>query len=271
MAREMSARFSASITLMFQEAPFTERFARARAAGFEGVEIQDMRAGKVDEIDRAARDAGIAIALLNADVGDASSGGPGLSGVPGREEAFDMAISTAIEAAAVLAVPTVHIGPSRQVDGLSRDECMTTYLQNLERALRRAEGSGCQLAIEALNRLDAPDVLIGELDLAVSIVRRFSPDLGLLFDAYHVARSGLNPAEAYKGCADIVTHVQIADAPGRHEPGTGVIDFRGFFDVLRSNAYAGWIGAEYRPLGAITERPAWLASAQSWILGSHDG
>lgn len=267
----MSARFSASITLMFQEASFTERFARARAAGFEGVEVQDMRVAEVDEIGRAAREAGIEIALLNADVGDASSGGPGLSGVPGREEAFDLAISAAIDAAAALAVRTVHIGPSRQVDGLSRDACMTTYLRNVERALRRAEGSGCQLAIEALNRTDAPDVLIGELDVAVGIVRRFAPDLGLLFDAYHVARSGLNPAEAYRGCADTVTHVQIADAPGRHEPGTGVIDFRGFFDALRSNGYVGWIGAEYRPLGAIGERPAWLASAQSWMFGSHDG
>lgn len=266
----MPARFSASVTLMFQEVPFLERFARASAAGFDGVEVQDMRAASVNDIGRAARDAGTAIALINADVGDAADGGPGLSGVPGREQDFDRAIAAAIEAADILAASTVHIGPSRRVAGVSDDECMATYLRNVEQALRRAEGSGRRLAIEALNRLDAPDVLIGELDVAASIVRRFSPHLGLLFDAYHVARGGLDPADAYRSCADTVSHVQVADAPGRNDPGAGVIDFESFFGALAANAYSGWIGAEYRPLGAISAQPGWLTSARSKMAGNPD-
>lgn len=266
----MSVRFGASITMMFQEAPFLERFELAKASGFEGVEIQDMRAARLEDLGSAANGAGVSVSLINVDIGDAHDGGLGLSGVPGREHLFDAAVGSAIEAAHFLSVPVVHVGPCRCPDPASREAYLVTYLRNIEHAVRRAEDAGCRLVIEALNRLDAPDVLLGDLDAAAEIARQFGPKLGLLFDAYHVARSALNPAEAFEACVDVVAHVQIADAPGRHAPGSGVVDFPAFFRALGLNGYSGWVGAEYRPAGPTSGSLGWMAKARAELRECRD-
>lgn len=265
--QSVPARLCASITLMFTEAPVDRRFAAAKLAGFEGVEIQDLSVASLKDLQSAARDADVAVVLINADTGDAGSGGPGLSGVPGRERQFSDALDKAVEAAEILSAAFVHLGPSRIVESEGAARCMATYLNNIEWALGRAEGASVKLVIEALNRKDAPDVLLSDLDDAASIARRFGPQLGLLFDVYHTAQDGRDPLEAYRSCADIVAHIQIADAPGRHEPGSGRIDFHSFFNGIAAAGYRNWVGAEYRPSRSSVQSLTWLQQARVLLAG----
>jgi hydroxypyruvate isomerase len=263
----MPARLCSSLTLLFNEAPIQRRFEAAKRAGFEGVEIQDLSVASLKDLQRAARDADVSVVLINADTGDAGVGGPGLSGVPGRESQFIDALDKAIEAAEALSAAFVHIGPSRIVQGESAARCMAVYLDNVERALRRADGTSSKLVIEALNRKDAPDVLLGDLDVATSIVRRFGGKLGLLFDVYHTAQAGLDPTKAICGCLDVVAHIQVADTPGRHEPGSGEVDFPCFFKAIGAAGYQGWVGAEYRPSQTSFESLAWMPEARALMGG----
>src|SRR5882757_4216296 len=126
-------------------------------------------------------------------------------------------------------------------------------------ALQRAAAAlaGRQILIEALNPHDVPDYLIGSLEEAQVILARCTA--GLQFDVYHVARMGLNPAEEFEKIMPAVRHVQFADAPGRHEPGSGQIQFETVLQTLECAGYDGWLGAEYRPAARTTDGLEWLA------------
>lgn len=250
-------RWSTTITMMFREHAFVDRFAAARDAGFTGVEIQILE-DSPENAARAARDAGIEVALLNLDMGDFLAGGPGLSGVPGREKSFQDALDQGIRAAERLDVHSLHIGPSRVPEGEDRASCLNMLYANLDLALRRAEASGLQLLIEPLNRVDTPDALIGTLDEGLELIARYDGRLGLQFDAYHIACSGEEPTEALERCYPLIRHIQFSDAPGRMPPGEGTIDFTRFFSDLRARAYTGWLGAEYMARGPTAETLGWL-------------
>lgn len=250
-------RWSTSITMMFREHPFLDRFAAARDAGFAGVEIQVMEDSPTRAA-QAARAAGVAVALLNCDMGDFLAGGPGLSGAPGREKAFGAALAAGLEAAGEMEAHGLHIGPSRIPVGTSREACLASLHANLDHALEQAEAVNIPLLIEPMNRADMPDALVATLDEASEVIAACEHRIGLQFDAYHVARGGEDPTAAYLRWRAQVAHIQISDAPGRVPPGNGTIDFDPFFKALRDTGYAGWIGAEYFAQGPTRDTLDWL-------------
>lgn len=260
----MPIRFSTSVSMMFREHGVQERLCAARDAGFEGVEIQ-MHAEAPTQAWVASREAaGIDVALINVDMGDFLGGGLGLSGVPGREEAFRAAAEQTLQLAKALGCRHVHVGPSRVPEGTPREACIETLMANLEHMLPQADALGIRLLLEPLNRVETPTVLLADVEEAARLMgSRLAGRVGLQFDVYHVVLSGADPAEALMRVRPNVAHVQFSDAPGRKPPGGGQVDFRRFLQTLKASGYDGWCAAEYfAPMGAAATLE-WLPEFRS--------
>lgn len=257
------SRLAASVSFLFRELPVTARFAAARAAGFDGVEVQ--RLLELDDVAAAAaaaRAAGVAVVLVNVPSGDFVEGGDGLSGVPGREAAFEQALERALAAAQALGARYVHLGPSRVPAGVAREACLGTYHANVRTALGVSRAAGVTLLVEAMNPVEHPTALFPTVDAAAACVRAVAhARFGLQFDVYHAAMAGDDPVAAFARHRALVRHVQFADAPGRHEPGTGALDLPGILGALRGQGYAGWIGAEYAPAAPTAATLGWMPAA----------
>lgn len=259
-------RLSGSVSLMATGLPFAERFAALAAAGFEGAEVQRIGEAGPDAIADAARDSGLPVVLVNVDMGDLAEGGSGLSGVPGREDTFRRRFDEAADLAIRLGAGIVHLAPSRVPAGVRRSRCWDTYCRNIRHVAEAARGAPFKIAIEPINSLDIPDVLLDDVDLAADLAQ--ATGVGLLFDVYHVARMGLDPVMQWQRHRALVCHVQVSDAPQRGRPGSGTIDFAAFFKAVSASGYTGWIGAEYAA-GMVEQADAdWLAAARAQL--SHD-
>lgn len=252
-------RFSTSISMMFREQPIVERFAAARAAGFEGVEIQVLAEGDPDQMAAAAQAADIDVVLVNVGMGDFLAGGAGVAGVPGRETQFREEFERTLQAARSLKAHYVHLGPSRVPAEASRSDCLEAYKSNVSLAVAAAHSEPMLLLLEPLNAPDMPDVLFTDVDEASAWVREnFPGSVWIMFDIYHVARSGKDVLEAYRRNRDVVRHVQFSDVPGRQEPGAGELDFPALFRGLEAAGYDGWLGAEYFARRPTPETLAWF-------------
>ena len=244
--------------MMFRELPILERFGAARAAGFEGVEIQVIDEGSPAAMARAARNAGVEVVLINVDMGDLRTGGAGLSGVPGREAEFGAALTQALDASRILGAARIHLGPSRIPPGTSRAECLAVYRANLAWAVEQASGHPATLLLEPLNLVESPTILLSDLAEAVLLIQESRSDrVGLQFDIYHAAMNGIDIPQAFRDHLPSIRHIQFADAPGRHEPGTGQIDFPAIFAGIAASSYAGWAGAEYVPATTTAASFGW--------------
>jgi hydroxypyruvate isomerase len=256
-------KIAANISMLFREVATLDRFQAARAAGFDGVEMQFPYAESPNELARAAQAAGIPMVLINAPV---SRQYPfGLAGRPEMRDSFRSQLTQISEYAEALDVRFVHVlaGPIYSID--ERESCCRTYAENLLLAADALAPRGVGVLVEALNAHDVPNYLIGTLADAESLLDRCRQRVGLQFDLYHVARMGLDPAAELKRLLPLVRHVQFADAPGRHEPGTGSLGFESSLGVLGKGGYRGWLSAEYIPLAATSAGLGWLSS---WRRGA---
>ncbi|HET8732093.1 MAG TPA: TIM barrel protein [Moraxellaceae bacterium] len=249
-------RFSANLSLLFTERPLAERFAAARAQGFRAVEIQFPYTLDIDTLSKLLRDNGQQLVLINVPAGDLMEGGDGLACVPGREHAFREAVTQAIDYASALNVPTVNILAGRKPEGRHEDECEAVLLDNLAHAAARLHGAGITPVLEAINLFDMPRFLVHSLEH----MRRYAhtvPHLRMQFDCYHMSRMGDDVLADLHDNIAAIGHIQFADNPGRHEPGTGRIDYRAIFSYLRNAPYQGWCGAEYRPSRDTADTLGW--------------
>jgi len=235
--------------------PLSARFAAARDAGFDGVEIQFPYAASAQALKRAAREAGLPVLLMNAPV-LADSHPTGIAARPELRREFRAQLPMICEYADALDVRFVHVLAGRCADAAERDRCQDTYVENL--CLAATALGGRQVLIEALNPLDVPHYLVGSCSAAQAILARCADRVYLQFDAYHVARMGLDPCIELARLLPWIRHVQFADAPGRHEPGSGTIAFAPILETLRAARYAGWLGAEYVPTAATAAGLGWL-------------
>ena len=253
-------KFSTSVTMMFREFDVADRFAQAKAAGFDAVEIQILEAGP-DVVGPAAAGADVQVLLLNVGMGDLLTGGPGLSGVPGRESDFAAALDQTISVAGALKTPFVHLGPSRVPEGVSRDDCLACYRDNVSRAIDACAAENIRLLIEPMNRVEMPDALIGSPAEAADFITAQVPgQVGLQFDIYHTAMGGFDVVQSFDDHKQLIDHVQFSDVPGRHQPGTGSLDFVALFDGIEAAGYDGWWGAEYMPDGPTLDSFGWRDS-----------
>lgn len=256
--------FAANLSTLFTELPFLDRFAAARKAGFRAVEFQTPYDFAAAEIAARATAADVEIVLFNAPMGNAKAGERGFAAQLGREADFDASIATALAYAQALNCRQVHVLAGLAV-GDERAMQEAVYVANLQRAAEQAAAQGVTLLIEPLNVRDNPGYFLNTTRQAVAILDRVAhKHVALQFDFYHCQISEGDLAQHARDLRGRYPHVQIANVPGRHEPGWGEIDFAFLFDLLDEIGYGGWIGCEYRPKAGTLAGLGW---GRRWGIG----
>jgi hydroxypyruvate isomerase len=255
-------RFSANVSMLFTERPFLERFATAAAAGFSAVEFWWPSAERPHDVAEAVREAGVEVAALNFDAGDMSAGDRGLLSDPGRVDRFRSNIPIALELAGAIgcqrlnALVGLALGPER------RGEQLALARESVREAADAASGQGATVLIEALNPIDNGRYLLPTIAEASAFIDDVERDnVALLFDVFHVQRAEGNIVDTLRQHRHQLGHVQIADCPGRGEPGTGEIRFPFVLGALDELGYDGFVGLEYRPTSTTEESLAWMEGA----------
>lgn len=255
-------RFSANISMLFAERAWLDRPAAAAAAGFGAIEIQFPYDRPADDWRRAIEAAGLAVSVINLPVGDMLAGGPGLAATPGRQAEFRAAVETARDVAAALRPANVNVLPGYpERHGHERGRCLDTLAENLRLAADIMGGIGVGTVVEAVNTVDRPGFLLSNSEQALDVIDRAGHDnLALEHDLYHMDIMEGRLIARLEEIAPRIGHVQFADNPGRHEPGTGTIDFPAVFAALDRLGYGGWTAAEYLPSRTTEETLGWMTA-----------
>ena len=252
-------RFSANVSFLWPEVndPF-ERLSNAADAGFTRVErtfVHDLdTAGLRAELSRC----GLELTLFDPFPGDWEHGERGLLALAGREDECRTSIHQAIAAAGTLRTHLLNVLGGVLPDDASRQVALPTAAENLRACAPAAQAAGVTLLVEAINWSDMPGYAFPTIATALELVEMVDhPAVGIQFDTYHVAKMGGNILSEADRSRDHIRHVQVADVPGRHEPGTGSLPFPQFFELL-GKFYEGLIGLEYRPKTSTVDGLQWL-------------
>jgi hydroxypyruvate isomerase len=250
-------QFAVNLSTIFTEVPFMERFKKARECGFSFVECQFPYEYSKDEIVKELELNQLKMVLHNLPPGDWEKGDRGLAADPKRIEEFHQSVETAIQYAKALNVSKVHCMAG--IVGMIEPElARETFMKNIYYAATQLEKQGITLLIEPINSFDIPEYFLNDLQLAVEILQEINlPNAKLQFDFYHIQRIHGDPLSLFKKYADVIAHVQIADVPGRHEPGTGEINYRNILGYL-GECYQGDIGLEYLPQTKSEDSFGWI-------------
>lgn len=253
-------RFSANISMLFAERDWLDRPAAAAAAGFGAVEIQFPYDRPAEDWQRAIETAGLAVSVINIPVGDLLDGGPGLAATPGRQAEFRRAVETAREVAAALRPRNVNVlAGTPELHGFGRQRCLAVLSENLRVAADMMGGIGIGAVVEAVNTVDRPGFLLSTSAQALEAIDRAGhPNLSLEHDLYHMAIMEGRLIPRLEEILPRIGHIQFADTPGRHEPGTGTVDWPAVFAALDRLGYDGWAAAEYVPSRVTEETLGWM-------------
>ena len=249
-------RFSANVSILFKEAPFLERFGRAAEAGFGAVEFWWPAGEDLGEVEGAVKDAGLRVALFNFDAGDMASGDRGLVSDPSREEQFRYNVPAALELARSLGCKRLNALAGQEIPGMPREEQLALARRNVAFAADEARKVGIEVLVEAVNTFENGPYLLSTTDQAAGFVRSVGlENVKVQHDLYHMQRMEGNLVAT-------IGHVQLADSPGRGEPGTGEIRYPYVLSRLEELGYEDFVGLEYNPTTETTEESlAWLPRA----------
>ena len=252
-------RFAANLSFLYQDLPFLERFAQAAADGFGAVEyVSPYEVDKAIIADTLKR-AGLVQALFNLPAGNWAGGERGIGCLPDRIDEFRRGVDTAIDYARALDCPTVNCLAGLAPDGVDPVLLDQTLIDNLTYAAPRLADAGIALVIEPINRRDMPTFHLATTQHAERIMARVpSSNLKIQYDFYHMQIMQGDLVPTFARLQDRIGHVQIADNPGRNEPGTGEINYPFIFAALDRLGYAGWVGCEYKPSAGTTEGLGWM-------------
>ncbi|MEY4625834.1 MAG: hydroxypyruvate isomerase [Pseudomonadota bacterium] len=245
-------RFSANLSLLYAELPFLERFRAAKADGFEAVECQfpyESSTGvKLHQVVQVLQELDMPMDLHNMPAGDWSQGDRGIACDPARVEEFKIGLLDAIQYAKILHVPHINCLSGKLPEGVSRESAQSTFVSNLTFAAEVLKKENIKLLIEPINTFDMPGFFLSSSQHAVETIMAVkSNNLYLQYDAYHMHRMGEDILDMEE-LLPFIDHIQVADHPGRHEPGTGDIPYQEFFRLIDDLAYDGWVGCEYHSL-----------------------
>ena len=253
-------RFAANLSMMFNEVPFLDRFALAAKAGFKGVEFLFPYDHPAAEIAARLKDNGLQQVLFNAPAGDFGKGERGMAAMPGKQAAFRDSIKLALEYATTLACPRLHIMAGLKPEGVAHDTLTAVYGANLAYAAEECAKAGVKPIIEPINHRDIPGFFLNTTDQAAAIIAAIGPEkLGLQFDLYHCQITEGDVVKRVEKHLPLIAHMQVADTPGRHEPGTGEVNWPFVFKTIDALGFRGWIGCEYRPAGETLAGLSWFA------------
>jgi hydroxypyruvate isomerase len=251
-------RLSANLSTLFTERPLLERPAAAAGAGFAAVELQFPYDVPASQLAAACRAAAVQVVLINLPAGDRDAGELGLAGLPGREAEFRAAVEQGAEYAGALGCRQVNSLAGRCLDPTLQTACWQTLIDNTRTAAARLSARGMRLLTEVLNPVDVPGFLLTRSTEGDRLLAEVDhPNLGLQFDLYHRVAAGEDWQAQLQARLARIGHIQISDYPGRHEPGTGRLDWPRIFDVLGELDYPGHVGCEYFPIGTTEESFGW--------------
>ncbi|MDV7143565.1 TIM barrel protein [Tropicimonas sp. TH_r6] len=250
---------SAHIGYLFSEFALRDRVSAARAAGFGAVEHPDPFEIPAREMARILDGEGMRFAQLSSGIG--GGGLKGLACLPGKETDFQEAFRRSVDYAERIGCPFVHPMAGIVPTGLSRGAAEATYRSNIEFAIRLCDQSPVTVLVEAISCAFAPGYLINDHAALISVLAPYQHDVRVLLDTFHAANNNDSIGLFLASAKLRPGHVHIADFPGRHEPGTGRLNFEHLLGLLAKVGYAGTIGFEYIPSGATTDHLSWM---QEW-------
>jgi hydroxypyruvate isomerase len=252
-------RFAANLSMLFNEVPFLDRFGAAERAGFSGVEYlfpYDYDAHRLKEL---LDEHQLTQVLHNLPAGNWSAGERGIACHPDRVAEFQEGVDRAINYAARLGCTQVNCLAGIAPPGVDPDRLRATLVDNLRHAAARLHDAGIRLLIEPINTRDIPGFFLRHTAQALEIIAAVgSSNLFLQYDVYHMQIMEGDLASTIERHLDRIAHLQVADNPGRHEPGTGEINYEFLFDFVDRIGYRGWIGCEYKPAAATEAGLGWM-------------
>lgn len=258
-------RFAANLSMLFTEHPFLERFARAREAGFQAVEFLFPYEFDTAAIARELRRTGLEQVLFNLPAGDFVAGDRGMANDPRRVEEFRAGVKRGLDIAAELDAGRLNCLVGIRQHDIPDDVQLATLVDNLRYAADAAAAAGVRQVVEPLNAFDAPGYFLPTPEAGFSLVEAVAhPNLSLQYDVYHAQRMSGNLAATIAAHIGRIGHVQIADSPDRHEPGTGEINYPFVLQALDDAGYDGWVSLEYRPRVDTTSSLQWLTTMGYW-------
>ena len=252
-------RLAANLTMLFTEFPFLDRFERAARAGFKGVEFLFPYAFQARDIKARLDQFDLQLVLHNLPAGDWDAGERGIACHPDRTAEFRAGVERAIDYAKALGAPQLNCLVGKTPVDVPADVVRATLVDNLYQASQRLKQEGLRLLIEPINTYDIPGFWLNRTDQALALIEEAGGDnLFLQYDIYHAQRTEGELAETLRKHIKRIGHVQIADNPGRNEPGTGEISFPFLFGHLDRLDYSGWIGCEYKPAVSTELGLGWI-------------
>lgn len=254
-------KFAANLSFLFADAPFSERFARAAAAGFKGVEYLFPYDYPVSQVAGWLKVHDLEQVLFNLPPGDWAAGERGLACLPNRQGEFAESVDLALEYAMQLDCERVHCMAGLRPAGFSEAELEAVYIANLRHAADKLATAGVTVMIEPINsRIDMPGYWLDSVDKGFRLLKAVDRDnVKLQFDIYHAQIMAGDLARTLEANIGHIGHIQIADNPGRNEPGTGEINYPFLFRLLDQLGYEGWVGCEYKPLGLTEAGLGWMS------------
>jgi hydroxypyruvate isomerase len=258
-------RFAANLTMLFSEFPFIERFDEAGQAGFQAIEFLFPYQEDVGAIKDALARNNLQQILFNLPAGDFAAGERGIANDPERVSEFREGVGTALEIAAKLDCPKLNCLSGLALEGIPHDTQWNTLVENYRFAAEQAESAGVVQLVEPINTFDMPGFMVSSTQQGLQLIEEVGhPNLKLQYDVYHMQRMEGELVNTMKQHLSQIAHIQIADNPGRHQPGTGEVNYPFVLNQIDEMGYEGWVSLEYVPEEATANTLGWLREWGYW-------
>ncbi|PSR29528.1 hydroxypyruvate isomerase [Sulfobacillus thermosulfidooxidans DSM 9293] len=251
-------KFAANLTMLYTDVPFLERFGRARVSGFDAVEFLFPYSDGLDAVTTVAREAAVTIALFNLPAGDWEHGERGIAILPDRRAEFRAGVAEAIRYATALGVQRLNCLAGRRPDDLPEVEAWAVLRDNVRYAADELAKAHLTLMLEPINPYDIPGFFLNRTSEVIDLIREVGrSNIQIQYDIYHLQRTQGEIIGTFRTLREHIGHIQIADNPGRHQPGTGELNYKRIFSALDEAGYTGYIGLEYIPQGRTEDSLEW--------------
>jgi hydroxypyruvate isomerase len=252
-------KFNANLSMLFNEVDFLDRFGAAKDAGFNGVEYLFPYAHRKEDLAERLQANGLTQVLHNLPAGDWAAGERGIACLPDRIGEFQAGVGHAIEYARALQCSQLNCLAGIAPKNIDPPRIRDTLIRNLQFAAAQLKAAGIRLLLEPCNTRDIPGFFVNHSQQALEIIAAVGSDnLFLQYDIYHMQVMEGNLAPTIQRNLDRIGHLQLADNPGRHEPGTGEINYPFLFGHIDRIGYSGWIGCEYKPAQSTVDGLGWI-------------
>ena len=257
---EVKPQFSANLSMMFQELPFMERFSAAAERGFKAVEFMFPYDYSIAELQRELVNNDLTLILFNRPAGDISAGERGIANDPDRQEEFRLDVYKAADYAKALNVLQINCLVGKKLIDVPEKLQFQCMIKNLRFAAEVFSKTGVRLEIEHLNSYDMPNFLLNTTKEVLDLINVVDhPNIYLQYDVYHAQRMEGELAGILRANLSRISHIQIADNPGRHQPGTGEINYRWLLADFMAAGYDRYIGLEYVPTPDSAGSLGWVS------------